>query len=132
MAHSNQVREFRLTDGGIDLLDAYIGPGGVLTGTARLAQEAREASEALMLQRDSDLRKHELDCKRQAIEAKMDALRLELAGSEADWERIGAQEMEREETKVHDRAAMAQARRSDSVARRETDGMEMSLAHART
>jgi len=62
----------------------------------------------------------------------MDALRLELAGTEADWERIGAQEMEREETKVHDRAAMAHARRSDSVARRETDGMEMSLAHART
>ena len=132
MAHSNQVREFRLTGSGIDLVDAYIGPGGVLTGTARIAQEAREASEALMLQREFDCRKHELDCKRQALEAQMDALRLELESTEAERKRIGAQEMEREETKVQDRAAMAQARRSDAIARRETEGMEMSLAHART
>ena len=42
MAHSNQIREFLLTDHGIDLVDVYLGPGGVLTGTARQAQEAQE------------------------------------------------------------------------------------------
>jgi circadian clock protein KaiC len=42
MAHSNQVREFRLTAHGIELIDVYIGQGNVLTGTARLAQETRE------------------------------------------------------------------------------------------
>lgn len=44
MAHSNQIREFGLTDHGIDLIDAYLGPEGVLTGSMRLAQEARESA----------------------------------------------------------------------------------------
>jgi circadian clock protein KaiC len=102
----------------------------VLTGTARIAQEAREASEIRMLQGEFDCRKRTLDCKRQALVAQMEALRLEIASTEAERERIGAQEIEREETKLRDRAAMAQARRFDSVALRETEGMEMSLAHA--
>ena len=46
MSHSNQVREYRVTDSGIELIDAYIGPEGVLTGTARLSQEARERAAA--------------------------------------------------------------------------------------
>jgi circadian clock protein KaiC len=37
-AHSNQVREFVLTDDGVDLVDVYVGPAGVLTGSARVAQ----------------------------------------------------------------------------------------------
>jgi circadian clock protein KaiC len=41
MAHSNQMREFRLTDSGIQIIEPYIGPAGVLTGTARLAQETK-------------------------------------------------------------------------------------------
>jgi len=41
MAHSNQIREFILTDNGIQLLDVYVGPEGVLTGSARLSQEAK-------------------------------------------------------------------------------------------
>jgi circadian clock protein KaiC len=42
MSHSNQLREFRLTDHGVELLDVYVGPEGVLTGSSRLSQEARE------------------------------------------------------------------------------------------
>ncbi len=42
MAHSNQMREFRLSDRGIELLDVYVGPGEVLTGSARLVQESRD------------------------------------------------------------------------------------------
>src|SRR5205807_95470 len=42
MAHSNQIRQFLITDHGIDLVDVYIGAGQVLTGSARLAQEAVE------------------------------------------------------------------------------------------
>jgi len=76
-------------------VDAYIGPGGVLTGTARIAQEAREASEIRMLQGEFDCRKRTLDCKRQALVAQMEALRLEIASTEAERERIGAQEIER-------------------------------------
>ena len=47
MAHSNQLREFLLTPKGIDLLDVYVGRDGVLTGSSRLSQEAREKATAL-------------------------------------------------------------------------------------
>ncbi|HYV83903.1 MAG TPA: circadian clock protein KaiC, partial [Pyrinomonadaceae bacterium] len=42
IAHSNQVREFLLTRNGIELIDAYIGAEGVLMGSARSSQIARE------------------------------------------------------------------------------------------
>ena len=51
MAHSNQVREFLLTDRGVELRDVYVGPENVLTGSTRLAQESREKAAAL---RDGD------------------------------------------------------------------------------
>jgi circadian clock protein KaiC len=38
MSHSNQIREFKLTDDGIELLDVNIGPESVLTGSALLSQ----------------------------------------------------------------------------------------------
>ncbi|HSD64701.1 MAG TPA: circadian clock protein KaiC, partial [Ignavibacteriaceae bacterium] len=48
MAHSNQIREFILTDHGIKLLDVCIGAEGVLTGSARLIQEAKKNEEQLI------------------------------------------------------------------------------------
>jgi circadian clock protein KaiC len=42
LAHSNQMREFVLSDKGINLIDVYVGPGAVLTGSARLQQEAKD------------------------------------------------------------------------------------------
>ena len=64
MAHSNQVREFLISNRGIDLVDAYIGPSGVLTGAARVAQAAREKAEALAGQQEAARRKRELERKR--------------------------------------------------------------------
>ena len=45
MPHSNQIREFVMTDNGIDLIDPYIGPAGVFMGSAKLAQEIKDKSE---------------------------------------------------------------------------------------
>jgi circadian clock protein KaiC len=53
MAHSNQIREFLLTDEGIELADVYVGPQGVLTGSARQAQEAKEHADGLSACRSS-------------------------------------------------------------------------------
>ena len=50
MAHSNQIREFKLTNNGIELLDVYVGPEGVLTGSARLSQETKDEAEQLLRQ----------------------------------------------------------------------------------
>jgi circadian clock protein KaiC len=62
MAHSNQVREFLLTDHGVELVDAYIGSDGVLMGSARSSQLAREA--AVQIEREIDLKRKKQDLRR--------------------------------------------------------------------
>ncbi len=56
MAHSNQIREFLLTDHGVELRDVYVGPSGVLTGSARLAQEAQEQAAQTMHEQEVERR----------------------------------------------------------------------------
>jgi circadian clock protein KaiC len=74
MPHSNQVREFLLTDRGIELADVYVGPQGVLTGSARSAQEASELSDAVQRQEDLQQRRSNLDRQRQSVEAQVAVL----------------------------------------------------------
>jgi circadian clock protein KaiC len=74
MAHSNQVREFLLTDRGIELADVYVGPQGVLTGSARSAQEAKEHSDAVERQEDLQQRRANLESQRESVEAQVAAL----------------------------------------------------------
>src|SRR5580698_2250256 len=77
MAHSNQVREFLISNQGVDLVDAYIGPNGVLTGSARAAQSAREkALETVGLQ-EASRRKRELEHKHAELERQIGGLRAE-------------------------------------------------------
>ena len=77
MAHSNQIREFLISARGVDLVDAYIGPSGVLTGSARAAQTAREKAEALASQQEAARRKRELERTRAALERQISGLRSE-------------------------------------------------------
>jgi circadian clock protein KaiC len=113
MAHSNQIREFLLTDRGIELRDVYVGPEGVLTGSMRLAQEARERAAAIVRAREEDRRRRELERRRASIEAQLATLRgeLEAIGEEA----AGSAEEVRllEERRERDRAAMARSRKAD-------------------
>jgi circadian clock protein KaiC len=81
-AHSNQLREFLLTERGVDLLDVYVGPEGVLTGSSRLAQEAREKAEGLARQQEADIRNRDRKRKREALEARITALRKEFEADE--------------------------------------------------
>jgi circadian clock protein KaiC len=74
MAHSNQIREFLLTDQGIELADVYVGPQGVLTGSARQAQEAQEGSEASARADVLEQRRVNLARRREAVEAQTVAL----------------------------------------------------------
>ena len=79
MAHSKQIREFMLTDHGVQLRDVYVGPAGVLTGTARSNQEAAEKAEELVLKQQMELGEQELVTKRQVLESKIAAMRAEFA-----------------------------------------------------
>src|SRR6185503_8401330 len=79
MAHSNQIREFLLTDHGVEIKDVYVGPEGVLTGSMRMAQEAREQAVALGRQEEIGRRRRDLDRKRQALESGIAAQRSRFA-----------------------------------------------------
>jgi circadian clock protein KaiC len=74
MAHSNQIREFLLTDQGIELADVYVGPQGMLTGSARQAQEAKERSDGTTQMEDLEQRRINLERRRQTVEAQTVAL----------------------------------------------------------
>jgi circadian clock protein KaiC len=102
MAHSNQVREFVLTDRGIELLDVYTGPQGVLTGSPRLAQEGREKAQALARRQEAGRRQRELERKRQALEAQIAALRLEAQAAEEESRLISGQEQVWEDVQTQD------------------------------
>jgi circadian clock protein KaiC len=91
MAHSNQIREFLISDRGVDLVDAYIGPSGVLTGSARAAQTARETAEALARQQEAGRRKRELERKRAALERQIRGLRSEHEASADELRQIDEQ-----------------------------------------
>jgi circadian clock protein KaiC len=69
MAHSNQIREFLLTNQGIELADVYVGPQGVLTGSARQAQEAKEHSDGTARLEDLEQRRVNLSRRRESVEA---------------------------------------------------------------
>jgi circadian clock protein KaiC len=113
MKHSNQIREFLITPHGIDLLDVYAGPEGVLTGSARLAQEAIERAADLIRQQERARRQTELERKRRAFEAQVALLKAEF---EQERDRITSEisiENLREQRLADDRAAMASSRQAD-------------------
>jgi circadian clock protein KaiC len=83
MANSNQIREFVMSREGIRLLPVYVGNGTVLTGSARISQEARERAENLQRQQTAEEQQRVLSGKRKALEAQIAALRLEYAQEEA-------------------------------------------------
>jgi circadian clock protein KaiC len=116
MAHSNQLREFLLTPHGIDLLDVYVGPEGVLTGSSRLSQEAREKADALLRQQESERRERERMRKREALEARITALRKEFELEEREAETSAVQEISREKLIAASREAMSRSRRADQTA----------------
>lgn len=90
MNHSNQIREFLITSNGLQLRDVYVGTGEFLTGTARIAQEAREMEEALERTREVERRQREIERKRKEVEAQIAALRAAFEEEHAELERLVA------------------------------------------
>jgi circadian clock protein KaiC len=110
MAHSNQVREFVLSDQGIDLVDLYLGGDRVLTGSARIAQEAQERVAITLRGEDHQRKLRQLASKRKAIEAQITALQAE---AEAETEEVHfaiTQESMQAKAVQNNHAAMSQQR----------------------
>lgn len=114
MAHSNQLREFLLTDRGIELADVYLGPEGVLTGSARLAQESKESAAALARQQQIESKQRELERQRQALESQIAVMRAEFQSREEELSRTITLMRAQQSRIVEDRAAMALSRKSDA------------------
>lgn len=113
MANSNQIREFILTDHGVELREAYIGSKGVLTGSARIAQEAKESAELLIRKKDVERKKREIEQKRNALKAQISALHFEFESQES--EAIKMIEIEQDQIKrlKLDKLQMAESRHAE-------------------
>jgi circadian clock protein KaiC len=114
MAHSNQIREFLLTNHGVELRDVYIGGGGVLTGSARLAQEAQEQAAQIMHEQEVERQKMDLERKRRVMEAQIASMRAEFEAQEAETLNILGQEQAREVHLTQERVDMALSRKADA------------------
>ena len=113
MAHSNQVREFRISSGGLDLLDVYVGGGTVLTGSARLAREAQERADAQAGERQISRLRNAAERKRAAVDGKVAVLEAdmesELAGLDREIEALTA----RSQGVLRERTEMRRKRMDD-------------------
>ncbi len=114
MEHSNQIREFLLTDDGLQLLDVYLGPEGVLTGSARMSQEGREKAVGTARRQEQEGRRRELERKRRIFEARMVMLRAEFEEEEEIIQQSISESKLLGEEVLQDRGQMGRSREADS------------------
>jgi circadian clock protein KaiC len=110
MAHSNQIREFLLTANGIALQDVYANADGVLTGSMRVSQEAREKAADVARRQETERKKRELERRRRTIEAQMRAIQAEFEAVEDEASTFAAQDAEREVVLLTGREALDRRR----------------------
>jgi circadian clock protein KaiC len=113
MEHSNQVREFRLSRQGIDLIDVYLGQNQVLVGTARAVQELTDKQTRLQRQQEVAKRRRELEQQRQALQAQIATLQLQLEAESAELSHLLQEEDLHESGFRHNQEAIAQLRQAD-------------------
>ncbi len=113
MDHSNQIREFLLTDNGIELLDVYVGPEGVLTGSARLSQEAKNEAEQLLHRQEIERKQSGIELKRAALEAQIVVLKSEFKEEESETTKLIEMEKANSKKFADDKRKMAKSRKAD-------------------
>ncbi len=112
MANSNQIREFVLTNHGVELRDVYSGASGVLTGSARIAQEAHENAEVLTLKRGIEFKKREIARKRRALKAQIATLHADFESEESEAIKIIETEQEMIKRLEQDKMKMTVSRKA--------------------
>ena len=114
MGHSNQVREFVLSDKGIQLLDVYTGSGKVLTGAARVAQQERERAEEEQHQLETEARRAEIARRRAETAAQIETLRAALESEDRELKQLAAASDARQTGILRGRADISRSRMADS------------------
>jgi len=115
MAHSNQIREYVISGRGIDLLDVYTGPEGVLTGSARISLEAMEEAKTMLRQQEIERKRKQLDLKREELEAAVKVLQAKFEAEKTELEQAIQNETEAEKRLLNDRRSMATLRKADRL-----------------
>ncbi len=117
MSHSNQMREFTLSENGIELTDVYIGMNGVMTGSSRAAQEAKEKIALLAHQYEVEYREQEIATKRKLKDARIAAIEAEFSACEVEQRRLSELEQQGERQTLETGKLMSELRQSDTVDR---------------
>ncbi|UOQ51620.1 circadian clock protein KaiC [Hymenobacter cellulosivorans] len=108
MSHSNKVREFLVTEQGIQLLDVVIGPTGIVTGAGRLTQQLQEQAQLLAAQQELERKDRELERRRRVLEATIGNLRTEFESVEEELRQINHEEQARQQALAQGRAQFSQ------------------------
>jgi circadian clock protein KaiC len=115
MEHSNQIREYLVTDNGIEIQDVYLGPsGGLLMGSSRAAQEAKETAEAMAQSKSVVRRKRELESKLKSLDAQITALSSQFETGKEELNKLASEDALRIEALTKERSEMAQKRKADA------------------
>ncbi|KOP26136.1 KaiC 1 [Hapalosiphon sp. MRB220] len=113
-SHSNQVREFILTDEGIQLLDVYLGTEGVLTGTSRIIQEAKDRAAAVARQQKIEQKQRDIEHKRLLMEAQVKAIEAQFEIEKKEIERLISIEETQEEFLLDEQKQRLHLRQADT------------------
>jgi circadian clock protein KaiC len=113
MAHSNQVRKLLLTDHGVELEDVHVGPEGVLTGSMRLAEEARERAATLSRQEKIERLQRGIERKRQVLEVQIATQHAQLEAEQDEVKERIAREQAVTDRLREQREEMARSRQAD-------------------
>ena len=117
MAHSTQVREFLLTDEGVDLVDVCVSAGGVMVGSARREYEARQVEEALRQKEEAARKRLQLERRRRDMEAQIESLRRRFEEEERELAECMQNVVEIDERATSDRDAMTRSREQGPAGR---------------
>jgi circadian clock protein KaiC len=129
MSHSNQVREFLLTDHGVQLIDVYVGPAGVLAGSARLKQEFLERNEATAVRQESARKESDLERKRRALQNQIADLQDEIRGAELESHELEVQRTRKRSSAAEDRISMGKIRKADASGKTDRHGPKTERDH---
>ena len=113
MPHSNQIKEFLITSNGIDLIQPYVGPSGVLMGSAKTSQEARDNAVILDSQRDIEHTRVKLMEKKKELEAKITALKAQYKVDETELAKTLEQKEQDLDITMSDRRVMSSSRNAE-------------------
>jgi len=110
MGHSNQVREFVISNEGLSLVDVYLGPDGVLTGSAREAQQLMEETGVVLRTHAVSRKDREIERKRMVLQAKIESLKEEFESVQEELNKNYVEEELRKEVLEKNREQITQKR----------------------